>query len=485
MLTTLQPTRQEAGFCRPPTGASSVRRFAPALAAGVALLLTAPGLARAQAQPVPRTETAAVADPGTSRDGGAVDGSPELPESTPSEETAAAPSMNAPGVLAVPADDVPAPAPLATAPYGDPQIDRHEVPGAAPIEIHGFASQGFMLTTGNDYIAGDTTNGSFRMSEVGLNVTKEVADKLRIGVQAFAQNFPPGGTFNLRADWFYVDYRGRDWLGVRFGRLKIPFGLYNDVNDIDSARVPILLPQSTYPIQGRQFLFSQTGFELYGFARSRAAGALEYRLYAGTIYIDPAIFVPPGSPVQLQLDIRYVLGGRLFWETPLEGLRIGASSLAVHMDVNAFVEGMTIPIRNRSLLSIASAELVRGPLSLTAEYALWHTNQESPLAGSNFSGTSERAYAMVTCRVAPWLHPGLYYARYLPDIDNRSGDAASRQNDVALTLRFDVTYNWIVKAEGHLMEGTAGLVSPLTVTPPPMNPESVWGVFLLKATGYF
>ena len=41
--------------------------------------------------------------------------------------------------------------------------------------------------------------------------------------------------------------------------------------------------------------------------------------------------VPPGAGVELQLNVRYVVGGRLFWETPLEGLRIGASVLAVHL----------------------------------------------------------------------------------------------------------------------------------------------------------
>lgn len=344
-----------------------------------------------------------------------------------------------------------------------------------------------MLTTGNDYIAPDTTHGSFQMTEVGLNLTKELTDKLRFGIQAFAQNFAPGGNFNLQADWFYIDYRWRDWFGLRAGRLKIPFGFYNEINDVDAARVPILLPQSTYPIQGRNFLFAQTGGELYGFARSRSAGALDYRLYFGTIFIDPAILVPPGAGVELQLNVRYVVGGRLFWETPLEGLRIGASVLAVHLDANAFAAGTTMafPIANQSLLSMASAEYVAQRLALRAEYALWHTSQESVIPESNLTGTSERSYAMVTYRAASWFRPALYYALYFRDLHNRDADSTMRQNDVALTLRFDLNDNLIVKAEGHFMEGTAGLIAPLTATPPPANPERVWGVFLLKVTGYF
>ena len=31
-------------------------------------------------------------------------------------------------------------------------------------------------------------------------------------------------------------YGFADWLGMRAGRVKIPFGLYNEVNDVDSGR---------------------------------------------------------------------------------------------------------------------------------------------------------------------------------------------------------------------------------------------------------
>jgi hypothetical protein len=93
-------------------------------------------------------------------------------------------------------------------------------------------------------------------------------------------------------DWFYLDYRFTDWLGFRAGRLKIPYGLYN------------------------------------GFARSRSLGALDYRVFGGTIFIDAASLFPPATASQLDFNVRYVAGGRLLWETPLEGLRIGGSGLA-------------------------------------------------------------------------------------------------------------------------------------------------------------
>ncbi|HET6148807.1 MAG TPA: hypothetical protein VFH68_14820 [Polyangia bacterium] len=384
---------------------------------------------------------------------------------------------------AVPAPPVVTSAPAAMAP--PPPIAPEPAQVIAPIEIHGFMSQGLILTTGNDYLAPDTKHGSFQFSEVAINFTTEVSDQLRLGVQAFAQNLGLGENFNLKADWFYVDYRWKDWLGLRAGRLKIPFGLYNEVNDIDAARAPILLPQSTYPLQGRNFLFAETGVELYGFLRARSAGALEYRAYVGTIFIDRTILVPPGSSVDLQLNVRRVIGGRLFWETPVHGLRLGVSALAVRLYVTAFSGGVAYPIQNRAMLEMASLEYVRGGLAVTAEYSRWPTVQESSIPGSNFSITNERTYAMVSYRVAPWFQPSAYYALFFPDVNKRDGGDLFRQDDVALALRFDLTAHWIVKLEGNYMVGTAGLVPPLSVTALPTDLKTHWGVFLLKTTGYF
>src|ERR1700722_14659394 len=98
------------------------------------------------------------------------------------------------------------------------------------IEIHGFLSQGFINTTSNNYLT-NSALGSFDFTEAGLNFTKQLEDNLRVGFQLFAQRLGPTGDFTPTLDWFYLDYRWSDLLGIRFGRVKIPFGLYNDIVD--------------------------------------------------------------------------------------------------------------------------------------------------------------------------------------------------------------------------------------------------------------
>ncbi|HEX3769563.1 MAG TPA: hypothetical protein VHV30_01805 [Polyangiaceae bacterium] len=359
----------------------------------------------------------------------------------------------------------------------------------ASVEVHGFASQGFILTTGNDYIDSGTTKGSFQYSEVGVNVTKQLGDKLRVGLQLFAQDLGPKGTYSPQIDWAYVDYRWQDWLGFRAGRLKIPYGLYNEIQDVDAARVPVLLPQSVYPLQTQQYLFAQTGAELYGFARSPGLGAFDYRVFGGTIYLDPNALTPPGTAAQLAFNVPAVFGERLIWETPLDGLRFAGSAEAIQLDTTAYITGLMSPlhITSQSLLWVGSAEYAAGDWVLTAEYSRWRSRVHSDnpaLSPANFS-LAERAYVMATYRAASWFQPGVYYALFFPNVHDRSG-RANQQHDVAATLRFDITPHWLVKLEGHYMNGTAGLVSPVDVDGPDVsNLPDQWAAFFAKTTGYF
>jgi hypothetical protein len=356
------------------------------------------------------------------------------------------------------------------------------------LEVHGFASQGFILTLKNDYLAENTTDGSFEFSEIGINFTKNLTDKLRLGVQFFAQDLGPTGNYDAKVDWFYFDYRFADWLGVRGGRLKIPYGLHNEVQDVDSARVPVLLPQSVYPLQNRQTLFAHTGAELYGFLRTGGAGAFEYRLFAGSIFLDSDSLTPPGTGFDIDVRIPLATGGRLLWETPLEGLRVAGSVERVRLNTTAFVPTISpVEIENRSWLWVASAEYSLSNLTLTAEYSRWDTVQTSnqPMLSPDIESLSERAYAMASYRLTPWLQPGAYYSVFFPNVDNRKG-RENRQHDVAATLRFDINAHWLAKLEGHYMAGTAGLLNPMRIGPSDVSEaDRYWAAFFLKTTAHF
>ncbi len=363
--------------------------------------------------------------------------------------------------------------------------------GPGPIQVHGFVSQGFIKSTGNNYLA-ESKRGSFELTEGALNFTAALSDRLRVGFQLFVRDLGPVGNYTPKMDWLYLDYRFADALGLRAGRVKIPFGLYNEINDVDSARVPVLLPQSIYPIGNRDFLLAQTGLELYGRLRLHVAGALEYRLYGGTIFVEGG---GTAGPVTISpFRVPYVVGARLMWETPIDGLRVGGSAQAVRFDFDVTVAAGAVVAQSKVQfpvrLWVSSLEYAGDVVNLAAEYGRWRGDVYStnPMLFPEAGATNERFYVMGAVRPLAWLQPGAYYAVLYPNVADRKG-RDSWQHDLAATLRFDLDEHWLVKLEGHYMKGTAGLDDNVNRTLNGGKPlgqlERDWLVFLLKTTVYF
>lgn len=379
-----------------------------------------------------------------------------------------------------------------------------EEPDPLALQIHGFVSQGFLVTTDNNYLA-RSKNGSFELTEVGINFTKPLTEDLRIGVQLFARDLGRIGNYDVQADWYYIDYRWTNWLGFRAGRVKVPFGLYNEINDIDAARPFVLLPQSIYPTQQRDYLLAQTGVELYGYVDLRAGGAIDYRVYGGTIFLDQdELEEDPGAPFEaLEVRIPYVAGARVLWETPLPGLRLGGSAQLVQFELDLmFDPAVWTPLQMAGALPadfsgvvevdlpiflwVASLEYAVRDLWLAAEYSRWRGEIQSSARAllPDDDITNERMYAMASYRFLPWLQPGIYYALYFEDVDDRDRRSL-RQHDTAVTVRFDVNEHWLIKLEAHYMHGTASLESSLNDGVPQARLEPNWFLFLAKTTAYF
>ena len=64
--------------------------------------------------------------------------------------------------------------------YGERISDR--------IQLNGFISQGFLYSTHNDFIPQSSENGSYEFNEVGLTLSVDVNEKLRMGIQLLGRD---------------------------------------------------------------------------------------------------------------------------------------------------------------------------------------------------------------------------------------------------------------------------------------------------------
>ena len=57
-----------------------------------------------------------------------------------------------------------------------------------PVQVHGFASQGFTYSDKNNYPTIKTSQGSFAFTDGGVNISMPVSDKFRVGAQMYMRN---------------------------------------------------------------------------------------------------------------------------------------------------------------------------------------------------------------------------------------------------------------------------------------------------------
>jgi hypothetical protein len=137
-------------------------------------------------------------------------------------------------------------------------------------QAHGFLSQGYTYTSGNDFFGNSQGDGSLDFTELGLNILGHPWPNLLVAVQGLYRNAAGSDQEDFRLDYANLDYHlllgEHGKLGVRLGRVKNPFALYNETRDVIWTRPGVLLPQSIYfdALALRQPEISSDGGILYG-----------------------------------------------------------------------------------------------------------------------------------------------------------------------------------------------------------------------------
>lgn len=341
------------------------------------------------------------------------------------------------------------------------------------LQFHGFFSQGFLKSDGNNYLTlpSSRAGGSFGLTDGGLNVSTQVTNRFRVGAQAYVRKVGALGRGHVTLDWAFGDYRVNDWLGVRVGRVKTVFGLYNDTQDLEFLHTWALLPQSIYPIDLRGYNISHLGGDLYGTVPVGRAGTVAYTVYGGTAPADRAGGLQYGLAASGYVTgprRGSMYGGDAKW-TPLTGLTVGASYMRAKLTNQGQNVRLGGPFRSDGWVTqrgVAAQynrnawrlewEYVRAPFDTLVHTALspfgpYRAQLQYDVRGSYVAG----AY-----RFNKWLEVGTYHSRLFPNAD-RQIPAYFRYLppeerhvfDQAVTARFDLRSYWDLKVEGHFMDG--------------------------------
>jgi hypothetical protein len=337
------------------------------------------------------------------------------------------------------------------------------------IQIHGYATQGFLYTTQNNIFTTSSSDGSPAWTEAVVNVTAQPNPKLRVGVQARYSLLGNLGN-DITLDWAAADYKASDKFGVRFGKVKTPSGLLNDVQDIDPSYIWALLPQSIYPLMSRNSLLAHYGGVVYGtLPLGSSLGKLEYRGWGGERVLsgNDGYFL---NQTEKGITLPNGLGGittgaALHWKTPLSGLMIGASDTRDNVWTDPLVysytvQGIPIPFKGTETVKVLYtpyffAKYEKDKWMVAAEHGRLPASVVIAVPGlfTQLGGLDQQSwYGMVSYKVTDKLTAGVYDTQ---SIDRASSLGQGRfLKDWAINAHYDFNQFLYAKVEQHFYDGT-------------------------------
>ena len=366
------------------------------------------------------------------------------------------------------------------------------------IQIHGFASQSYIHTTGNNFFGYGTNMGSLDFTEMGLNGSWRPIPQLQTSMQVVYRRAGRTDNQDVRLDFGFLDYSlisdVETSLGIRLGRVVNPYGLYNDTRDMPFTRPSIFLPQSIYADINRNFALSGDGIQVYGEHQS-AIG--DFLLQVNGFYSrtnDPSIKADLaeglGFPGRLNGAPSWI--GRLVYEWDHGRIRLAATS----GDLDA-------QYQPRGTVDVKTGSLALSPILFSAQYnaEYWSLTSEYAIRGVSLSGfgplipninyTGESYYVQGSYRFREDLEGYLRYDVIYDDVNDRNGKQAAAgtgspayrgfAKDITAGLRWDVTSWFMLRAEYHQVNGTSWL-SPLENQG---DTQQHWNMFAISASFRF
>jgi len=341
------------------------------------------------------------------------------------------------------------------------------------VQFHGFLAQGFFHTSDNNLYGHSDDSVSAGLTEVGLNASYQPFAKLRFSTQGLYRRAGDLDHGSMRLDFGVADWTmlnsdtGR--LGIRMGRVKQPYGLYNETRDVSFTRPSILLPEGIYFDQARSLFLSADGGSFYADQRV-PYGDLHFKFNYGMTLGDnkdlgSALLT---TAAQGQLKARPSLSTQLSYEIN-EGEYIFAVSYA----------DLLLDYRPISGDIFSAGKIHLQPLLFSAQYngEKWTLAAEYEYQWLDLTAfgdflpkttiLSHSWYVQASYQLLSKLQATVRY----DDLEMHYGQVEQSiymipsrplpyARDWMMGLRYDITTSWMIRAEYHHVNGIAWLPIP-------------------------
>lgn len=369
------------------------------------------------------------------------------------------------------------------------------------VEVHGFATQGFVKTSANSFF-GDSENGSFEFTELGVNATVEPSSSVRLSGQLLSRRAGEMSSGSPKVDFAIADFTIRSTErgsgGLLIGRIKNPLGLFNETRDVAFTRPGFSVPQVIYFDKIRDVILSSDG-----------AGV---RIQQFREKANINVYLATGQP-QTNENIEYAYLGngfdgdfdpdglsfiaRLLMETPDNRLRGSMSVASASLDFNRKGTDRIGDGNVEFLYWIGSLQFSTEDWTFTAEYMREPIDWRG-FEGSIFDGMSvdaEGYFLQAAWRVAQDVELMFRYEEGFADRADRSGKdmeeatgglvpSHSRYSKIYTGgVRWDFSPSIMFRVEYQRHNGTFVLSNRENPNPDDLDPD--WDLFSLSISYRF
>ncbi|UZH08668.1 MULTISPECIES: hypothetical protein [unclassified Halomonas] len=362
------------------------------------------------------------------------------------------------------------------------------------LQVHGFLSQALVITDDNNFFGHSSRDeGSLEFTEVGLNVSLRPHQDVLVAAQVLSRR--AGGDISdaePKLDYGLIDYQmisnQQRNFGVQLGRIKNPFGFYNQTRDVAFTRPSILLPQSIYFDRTRSMALTGDGVTFY----------LEERLNNGVLRGQVGLGEPQaGDDLNQTLQLNRIAGTFDPQQSAIAQVRyehdggrvVAAVSKA---EVKSRIKSHQPGVSDGDFYFtpwVFSLQYNQELWSLTAEYALRRSGLKNfDQSSLNFDTTGESWYLQYTRRFYDdwqWL---IRYDSLISNRNDASGKAyeANGQGPAHTQFADDLTFGlqWtphpqvMLAGEYHHVDGTGWL--PIQDNPDSSATSRRWNMWLFQ-----
>ncbi|MGH1370458.1 MAG: hypothetical protein ACRBBW_00380 [Cellvibrionaceae bacterium] len=356
------------------------------------------------------------------------------------------------------------------------------------LKWHGYLSQGLIHTSDNNFY-GDSEDVSWEFTDIAIGANWRPMSRLQLSAQALYRQAGATSRDDVYLDYALIDYTLSQSMshqvGLRGGRIKNPYGLFNDTRDIANSRPSILLPESIYRDPIRDIFHTSDSASVYGHVYF-GDHLLQWDLLHGepilTDAVEDSFIIDPLSGSLRNQDIAI---GRVLLESFGGSLRLAYTYTDIHIDYQPAPGSQQIEIAPSVFVTVPTngypgeTHINVNLWSLEYNTADWQFNaeyQELDYVTKGITAASDKVtlptqgyYVSAHYRFDEQWRAFVRYDVYHGDKNDKDGKYYEQQTglpdhnryayDTTIGARYAIDKHWLLSLEYHRIKGTGWLSS--------------------------